>query len=87
MSEALEPSNAGPPPVPKPGKVEAIAIMALVDGILNVLWAISLGGGLLGLGLATCGLGCLILPLAAYPLVLAVFEITYAAKGDGKALD
>jgi hypothetical protein len=59
----------------KPGKVQAIAIMCLVDGILNVLYSLSL----------TCGavisiIGILALPFTLYPGVLGVMEIVYAAQ-------
>lgn len=64
----------------KPGKVTAIAIMALVDGILNIFFGLSLIVGVLVLGVTTFGLGCLLLPLAVYPLVLGILEIVYAAK-------
>ena len=53
---------------PKPGKVQAISIMCLVDGILNILW---------GLGLASTI--CLI-PLGIYAIVLGILEIIYATK-------
>jgi hypothetical protein len=67
-------------PLFKPGKVTAIAISTLVDGILNIIWSFSLGIGFFAFGVATFGLGCLLLPLAAYPLVLGILEIIYAAK-------
>lgn len=67
-------------PTLKPGKVTAIAVMALVDGVLNIVWSLSLIVGVLILGVSTFGLGCLLLPLAVYPLVLGILEIVYAAK-------
>ena len=54
--------------------------MALVDGILNIFWAGSVFVGLLFFGVATLGIGCLLLPLSLYPLILAFFEIQYAIK-------
>lgn len=57
------------------GKIQAIVIMTLVDGVLNLL----LGMALIG-GLATSVVGVLCLPLAAAPLALGVFEIIYAAQ-------
>ena len=62
------PSPLLPPPAvtarpPKPGYVQAIAIMCLVDGCLNILWAaflfleIAVLG--LGFGAATMGVCCL----------------------------
>jgi len=68
-------SSSGPPLEPKPGMVQAIAIMTLVNGILEFPWACSLATVMV----STC-VGVLAIPLAIYPLVLGVFEIIYAAK-------
>ncbi len=59
----------------KPGKVQAIAIMCLVDGILNILMSITL----------TCGaistiVGILVVPITLYPGILGVLEIIYASQ-------
>lgn len=64
----------------KPGKVQAIAIMNLVDGILNVLWSLGIAVGILSIGLATLGIGCLLLPIAAYPMIVGIFAIISASK-------
>jgi len=61
--------------LPKPGKVQAITIMCLVDGILNVLLSLSL----------TCSaifsiIGILFVPLTLYPGVLGILEIVYASQ-------
>jgi len=61
----------------KPGKVEAIAIMTLVNGILNILWGI---GATFGVVLGTLFFGTLCAPLTLAPAVLGVFEIIYASK-------
>ena len=75
MSQSLLPPAPLPGPLPKPGKVQAIAIMCLVDGILNVLLGLGLGGGLLaGMVTACCA------PIGIYPIVLGILEIIYAAK-------
>lgn len=75
MSQSPLPPAPAPGPPPKPGKVQAIAIMCLVDGILNVLLGLGLGGGLLvGVATACCA------PIGAYPIVLGILEIIYAAK-------
>jgi hypothetical protein len=63
------------PYVTKPGKVQAIAIMCLVDGILNILMSITL----------TCGaistiVGILVVPITLYPGILGVLEIIYASQ-------
>jgi hypothetical protein len=65
-----------PPAVPpKPGKVQAIAIMCLVDGILNILY----GGGLTVGFLAGMVTACCT-PLGLYPIVLGILEIIEATK-------
>lgn len=77
----VEPVAAVPlPPVAaygldKPGMVQVIAIMTLVNGILNILWG---GAATLGMiaGIATICLA----PFTILPLVLGIFEIVYAAK-------
>ena len=58
-----------------PGTLQAIAIMTVVNGALNILWGLSL---ILGL-LATI-LGVLCLPLAALPLVLGIVEVVCGAQ-------
>jgi hypothetical protein len=52
----------------KPGKLQALAILNLVDGILNVLWGI-------GLVFTICAA-----PLGIYAIVLGVMEIMRATK-------
>jgi len=90
------PSPAPPPmpavgaPAEKPGQVQAIGIMALVDGILNILYSITgpivmttglLGGALASLGICAPGLICLPgLVVFAYPLVLGILEIIYGVQ-------
>ncbi len=59
----------------KPSMVQAIAIMCLVDGILNIIWGLTL---ILGLLVSLVGIICL--PLGFYPIVLGVMEIVYAAQ-------
>jgi hypothetical protein len=56
-------------PLPrKPDKVQAIAIMSLVDGILNIIW-----GVVLIFGICTA-------PLGLYAIVVAVLGLIYASK-------
>lgn len=52
----------------KPGKVQAIAIMSLVDGIWNILWGV-------GLIATICAA-----PLGIYAIVVAILGIMYASK-------
>jgi hypothetical protein len=73
-------ANPNPPvppsfsqPVKKPGKVQAIAIMTLVSGILNCLWGLSAGVSIFAANLFACY-------WAPYALTLGVLEIIYAAK-------
>ena len=69
-----------PPPVPasvapasdKPGYVTAVAVMTLVNGIINILW-----GGALALNLLPT---VVCWPIGAYPLVLGILEVIYASK-------
>jgi len=64
-----------PVPMPvseKPGMLQTVAIMTLVNGIINILW-----GGLLTLSLMPT-LVCW--PFGAFPLVLGILEVIYAAK-------
>ncbi len=72
--------SAPVPPVPalptaadgKPGSLQIIAVITLINGILNVLWGMSLT--LVLLPTLFCW------PVGAYPLVLGILEIIYAAK-------
>jgi hypothetical protein len=72
---------APPQPVPptgqKPGMVQAIAVMTLVNGILNILWGLGLTSGVV---LGTLGIGLLCAPVTILPLILGIFEILYAVK-------
>jgi len=63
------------PNKPAPGKYQAISIIMLVNGILNVLAGLSITGAAI---VSIVGLLCL--PVAVLPLVLGVFEIVYASK-------
>ncbi len=59
---------AAPPYLPKPDKVQAIAIMSLVDGIVNVIY-----------GIVLISTFCLA-PLGLYAIAVAVLGILYASK-------
>ena len=61
----------------KPGLVQTIAIMTLVNGILNILWGLGATGSIV---LGTFGIGLLCAPVTILPLILGVFEIIYATK-------
>jgi hypothetical protein len=61
----------------KPSTVQAIAIMTLVNGILNILWGLGMTGSI---AVGTLGIGLLCSPVTILPLILGIFEIIYAAK-------
>jgi hypothetical protein len=65
------------PGAEKPGMVTALAIMTLVNGILNVLWGL---GVTVSIVLGTLGLGLLCAPITILPAILGVIEIVYAAR-------
>ncbi len=61
----------------KPGKVQAIAIMMLVNGILNILCGLGVTAGVV---LSTIGIGILCAPVTILPAVLGIFEVIAASK-------
>ncbi|MEN6410377.1 MAG: hypothetical protein ABFD44_11770 [Anaerolineaceae bacterium] len=61
----------------KPGKVQAVTIMLLANGILNILYALGVTGSIV---LGTLGIGLICAPLTILPGVLGVFEIIYATN-------
>jgi hypothetical protein len=73
VEPAYPPPPPGSQPIRKPGKVQAIAIMTLVSGVLNCLWGLSAGVSIL----AANFFGCYWAP---YAITLGVLEIIYAAK-------
>ena len=50
----------------RPDKVQAIGIMNVVDGVLNLIWSPILAFTF-GVGVATPGIGCLVLPSPPFP--------------------
>ena len=61
----------------KPGKVQAIAIMMLVNGILNILCGLGVTASIV---LGTIGIGILCAPVTILPAVLGIFEVISASK-------
>ena len=57
----------------KPNLVMAIALMTLINGIVNIIWGI-------GIIVGTVGLSLLCFPVPLFPIVLGGFEIAYAIK-------
>ena len=66
------PSGSG-----KPGMVQAIAIMTLINGILNILYGLSVTAAIV---LGTLFIGIICAPVTILPVVLGIFEIIYATK-------
>ncbi len=72
------------PPVPpypvaqqKPGMVQAIAIMTLINGVLNILYGLGMTTAIV---LGTLFVGIICAPVTILPVVLGIFEIIYAVK-------
>jgi hypothetical protein len=82
MSE--NPARFSAPQGGKPGKVQALAIMTLIDGILNiVLVGLGWGLGILSVVLGTAGVAFPVLiccPVPIYAIVLGILEIIAATK-------
>ena len=69
--------SAPPPPVGNvPSKLEAVRVMTIIGGALAVLYGLGATGGILALGIASFGLGCLCLPLPVYMLIAGVVALT-----------
>ncbi|MBI9045203.1 MAG: hypothetical protein JEZ06_12005 [Anaerolineaceae bacterium] len=64
-------------PEVKPGKVQAVTIMLLVNGILNILWSF---GFTIAVIFGSLGIGLLCAPITLMPGVLGIFEIIAAAN-------
>jgi hypothetical protein len=85
---APTPAPVPPAPIPpyvpslpsgssKPGMVQALAIMTLINGILNILY----GAGVTAvIVLGTLFVGTICAPITILPVVLGIFEIAYAVK-------
>ena len=79
-----EPSAPVPPYIPplpsgagKPGMVQALAIMTIINGILNILYGVSVTTAIV---LGTFFVGILCAPVTILPVVLGIFEIIYGIK-------
>jgi len=62
---------------PKPGLVNTIAVMTLINGILNLLYGLGVTTTIV---VGTLGFGLLCAWLTILPCILGVFEILYAVK-------
>jgi hypothetical protein len=61
----------------KPGMVTAIAIMTLINGIINIMWGLSITTSVV---FGTFFLGAICAPVTFLPAILGIFEIIYALK-------
>ena len=61
----------------KPGKVQAITIMMLVNGILNILAGLGVTASIV---LGTIGIGIICAPITILPAVLGIFEVINASR-------
>lgn len=59
----------------RPDKVYAIAVLSLLNGIVNIIWGIVISIGALATIVGIC---CI--PITILPIVLGILEIIYAAK-------
>jgi hypothetical protein len=66
-------------PLRKPGLVQAVAVLTLFSGILNILWGAGMAT-LMTFGIVTLCLVPIVLMFGILPFVLGIFEIIYAAK-------
>jgi len=81
VSEPPAPVPFSTPPLPSgsgmPGMVQALAIMTIINGILNILYGVSVTTAIV---LGTFFLGILCAPITILPVILGIFEIIYAIK-------
>lgn len=60
-----------------PGLVKTIAVMTLVNGIVNILWGLGVTAGVV---LGTFFIGMICAPVTILPTILGIFEMIYALK-------
>lgn len=64
-------------PNAKPGKIQAIAIISLINGILNIISGLGISAIVV---VSTMFIGIICVPVTILPSVLGIFEIIYATK-------
>ena len=64
-----------------PGKLQAVAIIQTVIGALEILWSIGLFFWVLAFGIATFGIGLLIIPWPVIVLAVGVLSLVSGIKG------
>lgn len=69
--------NTYPPYEDSPGMVKTIAVMTLVNGIVNIFWGLGITAGVV---LGTLFIGLICAPITILPTILGIFEIIYALK-------
>jgi hypothetical protein len=79
MSEFQTPQPTAPQGG-KPGKLQAVVIMTLIDGIVNIIYGLILAVSMLIGALGTFGITCLCIPAGLYAVVVGVLEIIAATK-------
>jgi hypothetical protein len=57
--------------------VTAIGVMTIVNGVVNIVWALGLTAMIV---LGTIGLGIFCAPITVLPAILGVFEIVYGVQ-------
>ena len=60
-----------------PSLVKTIAVMTLINGIINVLWGLGVTAGVV---LGTLFIGLICAPVTILPTILGIFEMIYALK-------
>ena len=66
-----------PPYNENPGLVKTIAVLTLINGIVNILWGLGITAGVV---LGTFFIGLICAPITILPTILGVFEMVYALK-------
>lgn len=64
----------------KPGQVQAIAIMTLISGIINILWSLGWTAVAIFSIVPSVFISLLCVPLTILPGILGIFELIYAAN-------
>ena len=84
VAQAQSPAAAMPQPMIRPGKLQAIAIMTLVGGILATLFSIMWGIYAIFVAIMSFGVGCICLIGPIYQLVAGILCIIQGSKLLGK---
>jgi hypothetical protein len=77
IKEYIMSQNTYSPYGDSPGLVKTIAVMTLVNGIVNILWGLGVTAGVV---LGTFFIGLICAPITILPTILGIFEMIYALK-------